>query len=74
MREHYGDNGMSLAVINDTDGYVNVRANPSINAPVIAIILEDVTFVLNYYLTHQSTIPVRVDLCNIDVSSWIIIC
>ena len=44
MREAYGKNGMSLAVIDDADGYVNVRANPSINAPVTAIILEDVTF------------------------------
>ena len=44
MREAYGDNGMSLAVIDDADGYVNVRANPSANAPIKAIILEDVTF------------------------------
>lgn len=44
MRERYGENGMSLAVIDDADGYVNVRSNPSTNAPVIAMIFENVTF------------------------------
>jgi len=44
MRERYGNNGMNLAVINDTDGYVNVRTRPSISAPVIAMVLKDVTF------------------------------
>jgi len=58
MREVYGKNGMRLAVIKDSDGYVNVHTNPSLNAPVIAIILENVTYMYKTIPGNSSWVKV----------------
>lgn len=45
MRERFPDaQDMELGVINDPDGYVNVRSHPDAKSPVIAIIPEDIQF------------------------------
>lgn len=56
MWEAWGIHGfnMSSGIINDADGYVNVRANPSASASIEAVVLENVTFLYEVVSDNSS--------------------